>query len=547
MGTRNLSNSFLPNFTIENNVLVGVKRDSNNIIDQFGSFMINLFDSAPNHVAQIDAETGQSIRFEEMKDNIIRCAKWLQKQCVTPNDVIAICTHNQFDVYVPCMATFIIGATLNPWPNDITEESVKNLIELTNPKIMFCSEETVQVVEKVLSAKNYKIKVVVFGNIIGYQSLSHIMNAEDNKTVLQFVPPRLKNLQNKAVILFSSGTTGFPKAVAFSYGSLNHILNNCIRNAMAPSTCLWYSSLYWITGLYYMISSIINKDTRIVHRKFTPIETCELIEKYKVNWFFMSSSMISQFCKNKIIAKYNLESLKIIMTGGTKLSLDTLSEFSKMLPHTGVYQTYGLTEIGGGASFQTPKCREIDSVGFVLPNVQIKIIDRRNGQTLGPNQPGELCIKSLTMMSGYYGNPEATKKVIDPYGWLHSGDIAYYKENGEVMIVERLKEIIKCRGHQIAPCEIEHVLMRHPGVMEVAVVSIPHDSDNERPVAIVKRTPGFQISEEELVEMSAKSLGNHKKLSGGVKFVKSLPYTGSGKIHRNIVKELARAMSDTSI
>ncbi|CAB0028574.1 unnamed protein product [Trichogramma brassicae] len=78
-------------------------------------------------------------------------------------------------------------------------------------------------------------------------------------------------------------------------------------------------------------------------------------------------------------------------------------------------------------------------------------------------------------------------------GWLHSGDIAYYKENGEVMIVERLKEIIKCRGHQIAPCEIEHVLMRHPGVMEVVVVSVPHDSDNERPVAIVKRTPGFQV------------------------------------------------------
>ncbi|XP_023245041.1 4-coumarate--CoA ligase-like 1 [Copidosoma floridanum] len=126
--------------------------------------------------------------------------------------------------------------------------------------------------------------------------------------------------------------------------------------------------------------------------------------------------------------------------------------------------------------------------------------------------------------------------------WYHTGDIGYYMDNGEIVIVDRLKEVMKYRGHQIAPSEIEEYLMSHNAVLEAAVVPIPHDFDIEIPMAFVQRVPGFKVSEEELVDFSAQ-LDDKKKLRGGVKFLNELPHTASGKINRKLLRDLAVASS----
>lgn len=201
-----------------------------------------------------------------------------------------------------------------------------------------------------------------------------------------------------------------------------------------------------------------------------------------------------------------------------------------------------MTELCGLVIIQLPDTQS-GSCGVITTNCEAKIVDRETGNLLGPNQPGELCIKSWARMNGYYRNLEATKATLDTEGWIHTGDLATYNEKGEFFIVDRLKELIKYQGHSITPIEIESVLQSHPAVLEVAVVGIPHPTDDEHPVAFVSKVPNKEVSAEELIKIVETNLIDHYKLRGGVKFLPSLPHTHSGKIARKELRAMAKTLA----
>ncbi|XP_071639675.1 uncharacterized protein [Temnothorax longispinosus] len=145
-------------------------------------------------------------------------------------------------------------------------------------------------------------------------------------------------------------------------------------------------------------------------------------------------------------------------------------------------------------------------------------------------------------MNGYYRNPEATKNTIDEEGWLHSGDIGYFDEDGELFIIDRIKELIKYIGYQISPGEIEGVLITHSAVLEVAVITVPRAIDDEHPLAYVTKKPGTKETEQELIDFVAKNMMDHYKLRAGVIFLDGFPYIGSGKIARIDLKEMAKKL-----
>ncbi|XP_046467339.1 luciferin 4-monooxygenase-like [Neodiprion pinetum] len=153
------------------------------------------------------------------------------------------------------------------------------------------------------------------------------------------------------------------------------------------------------------------------------------------------------------------------------------------------------------------------------------------------------------MMNCYYNDPDATAATIDEEGWMQSGDLGYYDEDGEIFVVDRLKELIKYRGYHIYPVEVESVLLSHPGVKEVAVVGLPHPVDDEHPIAFVVRTEssltGEEVTEQELIDLVATEMADSKRLRGGVKFLDNLPKTPSNNIRRGYVRDLARSMATT--
>ncbi|XP_018369931.1 PREDICTED: 4-coumarate--CoA ligase-like 7 [Trachymyrmex cornetzi] len=528
------------NFTVENGVYKGEETQQSNKYKSLGELMWISITSHEDKIAHLDARTDETFTYAELQDKVVRCALWLQKQGIKCGDVISVCTSNQPNSIVPCIAATYVNAIFNPWNEDMDLPTALHVLQLTTPKVIFCSEKSVGVILNAIKEKNCNPMVVVFGNHDSAISLSDILRNCNNAEAANFRYVELDDIKKTACIMHSSGTTGMPKGVELSNHTMILMKNNSILD-MTNVPTLWFSSLYWISGVMLNVIAISQGATVILYSQFDEDMTCQLIEKYKVAVLFLSSSMINRFVRAGYVKEYSLPSLKVILGGGAIIKPKVQEELRRCLPHVQILQGYGMTEVGGLATCQLPNHKN-GSCGIVAKNVQIKIVDPESGKVLDPNQSGEIWIKSATMMNGYYRNPEATKSTIDEEGWLHTGDIGYVDEDGELFIIDRIKELIKYRGYQISPGEIEGVLISHPAVLEVAVISIPHATDDEHPLAYITKKPGAKVTEQDLIDFVAKNMMDHYKLRAGIIFLDAFPYTGSGKIARKDLKEMTKKL-----
>ena len=200
-----------------------------------------------------------------------------------------------------------------------------------------------------------------------------------------------------------------------------------------------------------------------------------------------------------------------------------------------IIQGYGMSETTYGVLGNTDLLKP-GSVGQPLKGVYVKVIDE-NGKALGPNQRGELCFKSKRNMKGYVNDPQATEATIDKDGWLHSGDIAYYDEDKQFYIVDRLKELIKYKAFQVPPAEIEGLLLSHSKIKDCGVIGIPDEEAGELPFAFIVKQPGVELTEQEVVKFVAENTSKAKWLRGGVKFIEVIPKNPSGKLLRREMRE----------
>ncbi|XP_058795136.1 uncharacterized protein LOC131666470 isoform X2 [Phymastichus coffea] len=475
------------NFTIENNILKGAKKPISED-RKLGQVIWNVLNKSPDHVAQIDAETGEQTTFSQMKDRSICCAVWMKELAIRPGDVVVAVTHNHLDCYLPVFATFFVDAVFNAWNQNITLFSARRFIKMFTPKLIFASEKVIDVLIEAATLENLKVHFVVFGKHSNVQSLNEILNEQTKEEIDKFTVVDERSAQDVAAIMLSSGTTGFPKGVMLSHRSI--LMANVSNQGRKISTYLWYSTLDWVSCISFMFQTLLKYSTRIISLRIDLESLFQTIEKYKVNFAFVPPILVNYIAKCDIVENYDLQSLKIFVVGGCKLTRQVLDAVQQKFPTVFIHNGYGSTETGGGVSYKTAEMsKNVDSIGFVTTNCQIKFVDLTSGQALGSNQQGEVCIKTPNITLGYYKDPEATKQAFDEDGWYHTGDIGYYNEAGEIFIVDRIKEIIKYRNSQISPAEIEEVLLSHPEVREAAVVGIPRELDGDWPVAFVKKLP----------------------------------------------------------
>jgi 4-coumarate--CoA ligase len=201
-----------------------------------------------------------------------------------------------------------------------------------------------------------------------------------------------------------------------------------------------------------------------------------------------------------------------------------------------IRQGFGMSETTFG-TLGTSLIIKPGSVGQPLKGVYAKVIDE-NGKSLGPNQRGELCFKGDRIMKGYINDSGSTDETIDKDGWLHSGDIAYYDEENQFYIVDRLKELIKYKAFQVPPAEIEALLLTNPKIKDCGVIGIPDEASGELPFAYVVKQPGVQLTEQEIINFVAENASKAKWLRGGVKFIDAIPKNPSGKILRREMREM---------
>jgi acyl-CoA synthetase (AMP-forming)/AMP-acid ligase II len=267
-------------------------------------------------------------------------------------------------------------------------------------------------------------------------------------------------------------------------------------------------------------------------------------QDYEVSLAHLVPPIVLALSKNPIVDNYQLPKLKIIFSGAAPLG-EELTRACMQRLNCQIRQGYGMTETSPvtHSSPATPGQTKFGSVGVPAPNTECKIIDLESGVSLGPRQEGELCVRGPQIMKGYLNRPDATAQTIDNEKWLHTGDIAYADEEGHFFIVDRAKELIKYKGLQVAPAELEAILLTHPCVADAAVIPCPDDEAGELPKAfIVLRTP---VDDQDIMDFVSAQVAPYKKIRF-IEFIDQIPKSASGKILRRVLVERDRARANAS-
>jgi len=366
---------------------------------------------------------------------------------------------------------------------------------------------------------------------------------------------------------YSSGTTGMPKGVCLTHANLvvNLLQTDvCEGPPLNPGDGL-VSPLPFF-HIYGMVISMMYYSWKgcpvyTMSGQFDLERMLDMIQTHKpVNAHLVPPIMVA-LAKSPLVDNYNLSSLKSIISAASPLGIDTETAVRNRLDCQ-VKQGWGMSELSPLGTLAPSSQSEhssndkAGSVGLLMPNTFGKVLDG-NGTSLGPNQDGELIIKGPQVMLGYLDEPEKTSECLSSSGWLRTGDLAYYDDDGWFYITDRIKELIKVRGFQVAPAELEELLLGHEYVNDAAVIQIPDDDSGELPLAYIVLKDGVCESggtgnddddkaneiKQLISEWVKERVAPHKRLAGGINFVDSIPKSASGKILRRILrKELAEQM-----
>lgn len=297
-----------------------------------------------------------------------------------------------------------------------------------------------------------------------------------------------------------------------------------------------FSSVYWISGLGTLLHATMNNCCRIISdQPYSPDDFLDIVERFRPTEFLGTPNQLSNLLLRKSfeLHKYNLQSLKVCYVGGSAVSFEAYKRFKNFLPHCIVYVAYGMSEIGGLVSCGIPT--KAGNCGKIAPTNELKIIND-NDEQLGPNEKGEICIHTSYPLLGYYGNPEGSMRYTQ--GFLHTGDLGYIDDSGDVYIIDRKKDILKYNYFHFYPNEIENVIYEIKQVLEVSVCGIPDDICVDLPAALIVAVPNSVLLADDVKNYVARKMSHYKQLRGGVYFVSELPKTMSGKINRNKAKEI---------
>jgi 4-coumarate--CoA ligase len=343
------------------------------------------------------------------------------------------------------------------------------------------------------------------------------------------------------MIIYTSGTTGLPKGVMLTHANVLSNLVQVVQAHEVSESDLFINQLpfFHIYGMTVLMGAAILAGARqVLASRFRPLdEFLNLFRTYRPTLFFTVPLILQELCLEPGVPAMDWSRLRYVNTGGAPLAPEIQERFTKI---TGVpvMQGYGLTESSPTTHCNPIRRIKVGSIGLPLANTQDKIVNPGTGGTIPPREVGELWVRGPQIMKGYYRDPEATARTLME-GWLRTGDLGYQDEEGYVYIVDRLKELIKCKGFQVAPAEIEHILMAHPDIRDAAVIGEPHSEFGEVPVAYVVLRPGAALTAEALIDYAAHGLAKYKRLARVV-FTDTIPHSPSGKILRRLLKSVHR-------
>ncbi|XP_018306977.1 4-coumarate--CoA ligase 1 [Mycetomoellerius zeteki] len=514
-------------------------------------FVWNNSENYPNHIALECGINGKKYTFAQAKDATSYIGRSLRNMGLKKGDVVAIVAPNFPDTILSFLGTLsggFIVTTVNPMYT--VEEMMTQLLKV-NAKAIITS---ISVASTALAAKraclSHETPFIVIDDKIGSMPEGSIPFS-DLITRGKSLPPvnQDRTCDDIAVLPFSSGTTGLPKGVMLRHRNLVSnimMVQSSIDIFRFPTNTFQevipaMLPFFHIYGMNAQILPRLSFGAKIITiPKFVPETFIDVLEKNKVTALFCVPPIVLFLTASPLVKKHHFDHIHLIMSGAAPLAKTDVDRFyekynidSKICEFR---QGYGLTETG---PVDFIECGEkYSSIGHNIASCQVRLVDITTKKDISTNgQTGELWVKGPHIMKGYLNDEDATKNVLTEDGWLKTGDIAYYDEDFDFYITDRLKELIKVKGFQVPPAELEALLRTHPDVEEAAVIGIPHERYGEVPKAFVVVKESKKSTEEDIKNFIKGKVSEYKQLRGGITFVDNIPKNPSGKILRSKMKQ----------
>ena len=492
----------------------------------------------PEKVAVIAPENdGKETTYGWLEDKSSRIAASLAVLGTGPGDRIGLWMKNSLEYILSFYGILKAGAIVVPISTHYGSRELFDQLKITEAKGLLAQESLLNPVMGVFSALDALRFIVAEGPgqlPQGMTAFSSLLEGSAGRDRSIGTDPG----KTLAVIPFSSGTTGLPKGVMLTHANLLSNLYQVVQAHEISDRDLMINQLpfFHIYGMTVLMgSSIMAGATQVLASRFRPVDDfLHLFEIHRPTLFFTAPLVIQEFCHHPLVPSMDWSRLRYINTGGAPLSPE-LQERFKHITGVPVMQGYGLTESSPTTHVNPVDKIKMGSIGLPLANTADKIADPMTGTELPSPQVGELWIRGPQIMKGYYNDQEATSLTLVD-GWLRTGDLARKDEEGYVFIVDRLKELIKTKGYQVPPAEIEHILVAHPDIEDAAVVGESHPDFGEVPVAYVVLRPNATLSCEEIINYAADGMAKYKRLAKVI-FTDAIPRSPSGKVLRRVLKE----------
>ncbi|MFF3909365.1 4-coumarate--CoA ligase family protein [Streptomyces sp. NPDC001848] len=490
--------------------------------------------------ALIDGTDGTTLTYEQLDRFHRRIAAALAEAGVRKGDVLALHSPNTIAFPLAFYAATRAGASVTTvHPQATAEEFAKQLRDSAARWIITVSP-LLQTARRAAELSSGVEEILLCDSAPGHRSLIDMLASTAPEPQVVIDPVR-----DVAVLPYSSGTTGIPKGVMLTHRQIATNLAQ-IRPLIGTGPderILAVLPFFHIYGMTALLNAPLRQGATVVVLPRFDLDTfLAAIQNHRITGLYVAPPIVLALAKHPIVAQYDLSSLKYIISAAAPLDAKLAVACAERLGLPPIGQGYGMTELSPCTHVVPLDARDAPpgTVGKLVPGTEMRILSLDDpDKDLGVGEAGEIAFRGPQVMKGYLGRPEATDAMIDRDGWLHTGDIGYVDADGWLFVVDRVKELIKYKGFQVAPAELEALLLTHPKIADAAVIGVYNDDHNEVPHAFVVRRPGADdLSEGEVMMYVAERVAPYKRVRN-VTFIDAVPRAASGKILRRQLRERA--------
>lgn len=490
--------------------------------------------------ALIDGTDGTTLTYEQVDRFHRRLAAALADAGVRKGDVLALHSPNTIAFPTAFYAATRAGASVTTVHPLATPEEFAGQLRDSAARWIVTVSPLLDSARRAAELAGGIQEILVCDSAPGHRSLIDMLASTAPEPHIDLDP-----VEDIAALPYSSGTTGTPKGVMLTH---RQIATNLAQLEPAVTTgpgdrILAVLPFFHIYGLTALMNAPLRKGaTVVVLPRFNLDTFLAAIETHRITGLYVAPPIVLALAKHPAVARYDLSSLKYVISAAAPLDAALARACSERLRLPPIGQAYGMTELSPGTHV-VPLDRLHDApagtVGRLIAGTEMRIVSLDDpGKDLDAGESGEILIRGPQVMKGYLGRPDATAQLIDTDGWLHTGDVGHVDEDGWLFVVDRVKELIKYKGFQVAPAELEAQLLTHPGIADAAVIGAHDEDGNEIPHAFVVRAPAADgLTENEIMLYVAERVAPYKRIRR-VTFIDTVPRAASGKILRRELREL---------